>query len=136
MYLATKDKGENEEGELMLDEPEKQQDDFVSNERKHGFSIREGAGSGDEGDDAVEIASPNNDQVAHNSVGASMLNDVDDVIEDFEKFNTSNIDQATLVFEQSPKISTKVPYQSLLYSQQNLVSGKLTTNASAEIRDS
>ncbi|XP_020683167.1 nuclear-pore anchor [Dendrobium catenatum] len=132
LYSATEGEGgDKEEGELMADEPEQQPDDLLSDEGQHGFSIGEGAGSGDEADDAVEIASPNNEQGAHDSVDTSLVTDAEDVAEDPEKRNSSSIiDQATLGSEQSAEISTGVRDETPTTFQ------PLALNASAETGES
>lgn len=133
LYSATEGEGDKEEGELIPDEPEQQPDDLVSDEGQHDLSIGEGAGSGDEAEESVEIASPNNEQGAHDSADTSMLTVVEDVAEDSKKRNiSSSIDQASIGSEQSPEISPGVRDESSMSSQQNLASGQLTPIAPAE----
>ncbi|XP_020574914.1 nuclear-pore anchor [Phalaenopsis equestris] len=135
LYSATEGEGDKEEGELMPDDPEQQPEDPVSDEGQHGLSIGEGVGSGDEAEDAIEIVSPNDEQGAHDSVEASMLNDVEDVADDSEK-RDSSIDQTTLGSERSPEISTGVRDESPISLQQNLASRQLTPNTPAETGES
>ncbi|KAK8918711.1 Nuclear-pore anchor [Platanthera zijinensis] len=94
-----------EEGELMQDEPEQQPEDTVSEEGQLGSVPCDGSGSCDEAEEALDIASPD-EQVDHDPpINASAATNVEDVGEDSDKRINGGIDRGTLGSPPSPAIS-------------------------------
>lgn len=104
MFSSTEVEEDRESGELMMEETEQQPEDIVSGEGQLGSVAGDGSGSGDEAEDALDLASPD-EQVSRDPSNANTVTDIEDVAEDSDKRSIGGSDRAALDSVPSPAIS-------------------------------